>query len=1546
MGSTILLLKLSGRKAIKSPFSRYIHRSVKTGPISENMYYRLSVVILFCWLTGLMLNGQPLKSFTHEPDAFFGELNGMFQSIQVRDNQQKAISTLSTFSGLWNAGSFSPEQQQTIYQTADLMLLRKLRSFPDFEQYLQTLTTFKSKNIGNDNFDIWLTATLQMLESKGNAKAFVELLGFTGDFIESGILYQSRILTWSAGNSQFRFGYDSIFYARFDQCNITCFTKSDTSVIYETRGYYFPLNQHWKGEGGKVTWQRANLPENEVFAQLNDYEIDMKSASFEANPVAFNHNKYFRGALVGALIERVSTNAVSPDNALYPRFESEVRNLMITSLFRDVDYEGSFSMRGAKIYGSGDVRTPAKITFKRPYRDKTGNYDLLTARSNEFIISPDRITAETAAITITHQDDSIVHTGLQFRYLDQNREISLLRINQGIEQSPYSNSFHDIEMESEAIFWKMDEEVIRMGAMYGLKNQSTATFTSNKFFSEQQFDNLMGIDRKHPLLWLHDYSKEFNTKEFFIDQMATYMKIPQSQVEAQVIRLATMGFLQYDIGRKHAVITDKVNHYLFSKSKLNDYDVISFLSNVDDRINAELKLENFDLSLRGVPQVSISNAKKVSIRPAGQEVTLRKNRDFIFSGSVQAGLFDFKATECYFNYDTFKLNMPTVDTMRFKVQSFDMDQFGKHRLVDVKTPITGISGEMLIDRPGNKSGLVESPRYPIFTSTTESYVFYDDTAKLKEAYNRELFYYYLKPFTLESLENFATESIKFEGYLNSGSIFPDEIDEPMVVMPDYSLGFQRKIPEAGYSVYKGKGTYYDTITLSKAGLRGNGRLEYLNSVSKSQQFIFYLDSANASKVEFDLKSNATSVGAFPPVKGFNLNQHWIPYKDSMLLNTTDSPIALFNERALLSGSLTLTPTLLSGAGELDFLNATAHSNHYEFTANAFSSDTTKLVLRDIDVSNVIFNTENYRAYVDLDQKTGNFKTNDIFSKIDLPVIRYVSFLNEFDWYFDRNEVELYSYVKPDLPGLDTLTMAELIGKPLPGAQFISVHPMQDSLSFYSPRANYNITGNILTARDVQLINVADAAIFPRDGLVEIHKNGVIQPLIGATIIADTSNQNHIITDAEVIIQSGIDYKARGKYAFTNAIGEVHTVNFDEITVDKGFQTIASGKVTEDDHFQLSPRFAFKGEVTLNARDPLLDFKGGYMVVQDCDSSLSRWVDFQQRISPEELIMPVPEQLLEQGYKQLYAGIFHSNEENRVYPAFLSRRSYYSDSLLFSMNGLLKTRKKGAELLIVKADQADLGEDSEPSAPFMRWNIDNCTINARGKLSFGQDLGQVKMDVFGQINHSIFQDSTFFDVTISVDFYFPEEALVKMAEDLGAANKPAIDMNDPMIRESFEVMIGKDESDQVFADLNLFGTIKRMPEGLKKNFIFTDVKMTYDIDSRSFISKGTIGVLIIKGNPVYKNFDGYLQVVRRRSGDEFNVYLELERGHWYFFTYKGNLMQAASSRTDFNAILRDIKTEKRQDEQGKGEPAYRFTVSDTQTKNRFLRNMQQEATDDE
>ena len=134
--------------------------------------------------------------------------------------------------------------------------------------------------------------------------------------------------------------------------------------------------------------------------------------------------------------------------------------------------------------------------------------------------------------------------------------------------------------------------------------------------------------------------------------------------------------------------------------------------------------------------------------------------------------------------------------------------------------------------------------------------------------------------------------------------------------------------------------------------------------------------------------------------------------------------------------------------------------------------------------------------------------------------------------------------------------------------------------------------------------------------------------------------------------------------------------------------------------------------------------------------------------------------------------------------------------------------------------------------------------------------------------------------------------------------------------------------------------------MKKSFMFTDVKLTYNKETRSYVSAGKIGIGSILGLPLNKYYDGYIEIVRKRSGDVLNIYIEIDRRNWYYFNYSSNVMQVISSQTEFNKFIREVKTEKRKDEAEKNETAYRYIISTTQKKNSFLRSMRSAETGDE
>jgi hypothetical protein len=1499
------------------------------------MKFKQCLTIIFFLLTTHVVYGQAIRSFTPDSVIFIDELTSYFQRTPLKEKQEEALLTLDAFHQLWMAEAFATEDKKEIYDLANLMLSKRVSPNPGFEMFLRTLILLKNKNTEDAQLRIWMAGVKQTLEETRGTRDFSALMEFSVSLLEDNVLYRSRIFSWHAGTQNYEFSSGPAFYVTFGDMSLTCRTKSDSTIIYNTSGTYDPLTMDWQGNSGKITWTRAGLDPDHVYARFGEFSISLKTSTFTIDQVNFYHLSYFPDPLPGSVTEKVSTNIVTAQNANYPYFKADERRLQISGIFRDVDYEGGFSMKGADILGEGDEFSLSRLTFTRPYRDRNGNYDLLIARSKAFIIKPGLIMASDARVTIYHQQDSIFHTGLQLKYTHKNREVSLIRENKGLMESLYLDTFHNVDIDCEAVYWKMDEPEIRFRSIMGIQPESEALFISDKYFIEQQYNVLQGLDRIHPLIVINNYSKKYNTDRFFAYDLAQYMKMPENTVERQLIRLAKYGFIFYNTETRQAIISEKLDHYIDAKNGRADYDVISFFSRVENQDNAVLSLDNFDLKIRGVPRIFISDSQQVYIYPAREEVILRKNRDFLFSGKIQVGLFEFQATDCTFEYDTFKLNFPNIDQMKFKVRAFD-DTQGQMNFVDVKTVISDISGELFIDHPSNKNSLRNYPDYPIFNSTTDSYVYYNQDSIHNNAYDPETFNYNLQPFTIKRLADVSNNNLQFGGFLNSAGIFPPEVNMPLRVMPDYSLGFQIVSPPGGYPIYGGKGTFFDTIVLSNAGLKGSGKLEYLNITANGRDILLYPDSAIGTFDEFSIAKKTAPAPGFPSLSGKNLNQRWLPYRDSMMLATTDSSLMLFDNRASLEGELLFTPEQLTGSGKLDFYTAQARSDQYEFGAGFFSSDSLNLTIKNLNEESIVFSADQFSAYVDMDQQTGNFKSVSGNPVVELPLNRYSASMDEFDWYINRSEIELKSTAVNSDVNIATLSQRELMEATPNGGLFTSLHPLQDSLWFYATEAAFNISDTTLVAKDVKVIKVADAAIFPGNGIVEIKNNAALSPLTNAMIIADTLNKIHLITNALVDIESRYSYKAAGYYAYKNLVDETQIIEFDQIEVDTGYQTIAAGKITPEQSFMFSPQFTYQGDVSLNAGHPQLFFEGAYKIIQDCDPNLSRWVSFRERITPDSLAFPVSPEPQEFAQKKLYTGFFHSNEENRVYPAFLSRKSYYSDTLMMSVDGIITTRKKGSEFLISAPQDAGIAENKYPSWPFMSLNTNECKIIASGEINFGTDLGKVEMKAFGQTEHYTIPDSTTFNAFITLDFFFSEDALKYMAMSLKAANTAGVETSGPVSEIAYNLLLGEEGAKDLIFDLNSFGTVRNIPDELNKTLIISEVRLVYHPETRSFVSEGQIGVGMVGEQTVNKYFDGHMEIVRKRSGDIIQIYLEIDRRHWYFFNHTGNLMQTISSENDYNRIITDEDAGDRMDKKEKGEATYRYIISTTQKKNRFLR----------
>src|SRR5437762_951236 len=83
-------------------------------------------------------HSQSIKNFTPDPVKFIKELDQFFSESNKDDGE----AMMKQFTPVWNSGKFSGPQQDAIYKTANAMLRKRMKAFPDFRNYLTTLISF------------------------------------------------------------------------------------------------------------------------------------------------------------------------------------------------------------------------------------------------------------------------------------------------------------------------------------------------------------------------------------------------------------------------------------------------------------------------------------------------------------------------------------------------------------------------------------------------------------------------------------------------------------------------------------------------------------------------------------------------------------------------------------------------------------------------------------------------------------------------------------------------------------------------------------------------------------------------------------------------------------------------------------------------------------------------------------------------------------------------------------------------------------------------------------------------------------------------------------------------------------------------------------------------------------------------------------------------------------------------------------------------------------------------------------------------------------
>ncbi|MDR1761147.1 MAG: hypothetical protein LBR55_01725 [Bacteroidales bacterium] len=1458
-----------------------------------------------------------VKKFSLSSDLFFKELQTFFEANTKKD---ELMAFHKNFKVFWESGQLSDADKEQIVDNSNAMLKKYARAYPTFLNYYSTVQLFFEKKIAKESYQNWDKAYMYLLSSKSLATtdAFATA---TEKLLQNAVLYSSNSVTWRVLQfKDFTISFENNqALLRFQPADIICEALKNEMNILKADGYFSMFDNKWYGKGGIVTWERSGFVREDVNAELTNYTIDMTKSAYTADSVWFVNTNYYDKKIQGRLEDKVIATK-NPEQVNYPKFVSYQTIFELKNVYPGIDYKGGFSMNGSRFIGSGTPENPAILVFHR------GDSVLVRTRALDYVFRNEGVVSQNSEVSIYIQQDSIYHPGLQFRYDIATRQVTLLRTDnaENLSRTPYFNTYHQIDMDVPQLTWKIDSPEMLFGGLDGT-NTNNALFESANYFRESRYMEIGMYDRTHPLVALKNVAQQQKSDTISVNDLVKYLRMPESDVRHLCLDLSFKGLINYNKDQSTIVVKPRAYEYLNARVGKIDYDVIQFKSvhDVKGLYNAKLNLTSNELDMVGVSQIQVSDSQNVIFFPRGSQVVMSKNRNFKFDGVIAAGLFTYYGRGFDFNYEEFKINLQNVDSLKIKVESFTPNKSGTYPLVEIKNAIEYITGDILIDDPNNKSSVKKFPEYPIFNSKQDSYVYYDYPSIYNGVYNREKFFFKVNPFVIDSLNSFSTKGLGFEGALHSADIF-ETMTERVVVQPDYSFGFVRTTGTQGAPIYKGKGTFTDTINLSFKGLRGFGTIDYLQSQAVSRQgFVFFPDSTNGIAEQYSIK---TKKGVNPDVNGEDIAIHWEPYADKWVSQERGKKFQMYGDSTSLAGGLIYSSTGLRGFGEFTFNEAQIISNTFNFKDRQVLADTSdfNLLSNDAALQELAFKTTNVSTKIDFDTKKADFTANDSLTVVQFPRNKYISYLKQFSWDLVTKEIELGNY--------EALTNPSIV----PRVHFYSVHPRQDTLNFKSGYAKYDMKKHIIEAHKVPYVDVVNSRIMPHtDSVIRVFEDANMQTVSNAEMFADRTNRFHKIYNATFEIKGKLDFSGTGTIDYVDEVQKRQPIALSNIAPDEEKRTFATGVIAEDANFSLSPVFKYYGDVRINSWRKNLLFDGNILADFLCKSKAPTadyeqyspaWYAFKSEIDPNEIFIPITPSPTDIFKNPLGTSLYLCSRPTNIYAAFMTPKYFANDTALVNATGYLFYDKSQKRYKIGPREK--ILNDSI-NGNIVTFHRENCNAYAEGAINLGLDLGQVKYGNYGSVTYNSNTGRTTMETVGHVDFYFDDKIIQAIADTLVKRNTLlGVDMTTKKFKRGMIEALGASQANDMFNEILLYGNVRKIPKELDHTITFSSLDMVWDTAASAYRSvKGAqIGVFSIGGVIVNKMVTGHVEYAKLYRGDMLTIYLELDPTSWFFFHYENQEMLFVSSNSMFNTAVELIKEPKRIMQVPKKEEQYKYAAT--------------------
>ena len=1275
----------------------------------------------------------------------------------------------------------------------------------------------------------------------------------------------------------------------FSQADLQIFNPTDTLRIYDVKGIFALSDGLFIGSGGSFDW--PDLP-GAKFVAIGTWFFDPAKPAFTIESGRINVDGMLQDPVAG----RLSYNALQKKGASgssNPVFNSFATDIPLTRIaYPGLSFHGGFSLTGKRPGNESVAHSFATLELNSEADRR------FRVRSQEFSFRDSIVTAKKAEVNLYYRGDSISHPSIDFTLNLKNQFVYLTKSKGELKDAPFESTYFRVDFSADRLSWNLAKDSIDIFSSSDVA-QVPVIIQSKDHFNQNDWRLLGGSGFGfHALQLAAQYSIETGSDKFFVDDLAKRSKRPADKVRAAMTFLAQKGMIVFDKATGLITMTPRGIHLSLASKNKTDYDNLKIHAANEGAPDVSISLPKGTMIVRGVEDFRVSDSLNLRIRPDSAMITIRRNRDMDFNGLITAGNFEIRGKNFDFRYDSFYINLNRIDSIRFLIEERNArGQTFRRRINNAlvradstsnnpQSKPTENKGTLYINQANNKSGKKQIPAYPRLDANTGGIFYFDRREILDGIYGRSIFFL-VPPFKLDSLSKSANTGFSMPGTFVSSGMFP-VFQDSLTIMPDRSLGFSHRIPDAGYRLFNGSGILKGSLSLDNNGVVGDGVLNYYGAWLTSPKMMFLPDSVMFRSKTGEVIEETVNGVSFPQATFPEYQLKWIPRRELFDLRSINDPFLFYNGSASLRGDIQITKDGVIGDGFLKIRGSEVESEEMIFSGKSFTAYRAQFRIPSDNPDQPVLAAKDVRLKFELETNSARISPETQGdAALDFPFAQFRTSIPTAKWNFDSQKV----------------IMSKDPSVAIEDSYFYTTRDDLDSLSFMATDAEYDIAERKLLVKGIPYIQVADAQITPERGEVLILENARIGQLTNTTIVLDTLNGYHRLTDGVIDILSRKEFKGYGTYQYVNAVSDTFNIrlsNFRMEDVPEGpqkklvRQTVASGTIGEEDRLLLAPRIYYKGTMTMYSRRPALELDGYVKLDMGTSKSQNTWITHRQSGDEKEILIDYDQALNEDG-QRAYAGIHYDNE-GELYVNFLTSKKSEEDEDFFVPAGTLFYDTATSEFKIEDRKKA-LGE--KLSGKVLAYREEKEEIKFEGPVQFFKNNPDFKVDAsaigYGNLN----TDEVKMNSLISVDAAIPTAVLTALSENLlkviKQENVPEAAADPTELLYKVANLTGEGPARAYETrSLHAYSPLTTI-ESFVKPIVLSSVDLRWSVKSKGFYSVGDIGLSNVGRIDINGSFEGFLEAKKNEDGGPvFHLFIKASPEYWYYFGYEDTRLMIQTS----------------------------------------------------